>query len=118
MLPHPHSDEFPAALRAAREASGMSRAELARKAGIHAVMPRRYEERDCGEFARPSESTYLALNRALGLMPEAQGGAMPSGEPAPLTLKEASIEQIVGELHRRGVQVSLTFPCRTENQVP
>jgi hypothetical protein len=30
-------------------------------------MPRRYEEPDCGEFARPRpETTWLALNRALG----------------------------------------------------
>lgn len=45
----------------------MSRAELARAANIHGVMPRRYEEPDCGEFARPRpETTWLALNRALG----------------------------------------------------
>lgn len=45
----------------------MSRAALARAANIHEVMPRRYEEPDCGEFARPRpETTWLALNRALG----------------------------------------------------
>src|SRR5690606_22217199 len=45
----------------------MSRAALARAANIHVVMPRRYEEPDCGEFARPRpETTWLALNRALG----------------------------------------------------
>lgn len=45
----------------------MSRAALAKAAGIHGVMPRRYEEPDCGEFARPRpETTWLALNRALG----------------------------------------------------
>lgn len=67
MLPHPYSPEFPAALRARRELLGMSRAALARAAGIHGVMPRRYEEPDCGEFARPRpETTWLALNRALG----------------------------------------------------
>lgn len=67
MLPHPYSHEFPAALRARRELLGMSRAALARAANIHGVMPRRYEEPDCGEFARPRpETTWLALNRALG----------------------------------------------------
>lgn len=67
MLPHPYSPEFPAALRARRELLGMSRAALAKAAGIHGVMPRRYEEPDCGEFARPRpETTWLALNRALG----------------------------------------------------
>lgn len=45
----------------------MSRAALAKAAGIHGVMPRRYEEPECGEFARPRpETTWLALNRALG----------------------------------------------------
>ena len=67
MLPHPYAPEFPMALRARRELLGMSRAALARAAGIHGVMPRRYEEPDCGEFARPRpETTWLALNRALG----------------------------------------------------
>jgi transcriptional regulator with XRE-family HTH domain len=67
MLPHPYSPEFPAALKARRELMGMSRAALAKAAGIHVVMPRRYEEPDCGEFARPRpETTWLALNRALG----------------------------------------------------
>lgn len=46
---------------------GMSRAALAQAAKIHGVMPRRYEEPNCGEFARPRpETTWLALNRALG----------------------------------------------------
>lgn len=67
MLPHPSSPEFPGALKARRELRGMSRAALARAANIHEVMPRRYEEPDCGEFARPRpETTWLALNRALG----------------------------------------------------
>lgn len=67
MLPYPRDPEFPAALKARRELRGMSRAALARAANIHEVMPRRYEEPDCGEFARPRpDSTWLALNRALG----------------------------------------------------
>jgi transcriptional regulator with XRE-family HTH domain len=67
MLPYPSSPEFPAALKARRESLGMSRSALARKAKIHVVMPRRYEEPDCGEFARPRvDTTWLALNKALG----------------------------------------------------
>lgn len=67
MLPHPTSPEFPSALKARRELRGMSRAALAKAANIHEVMPRRYEEPDCAEFARPRpETTWLALNRALG----------------------------------------------------
>jgi transcriptional regulator with XRE-family HTH domain len=67
MLPHPYSPEFPAALKARREMLGMTRAALAKAANIHGVMPRRYEEPNCGEFARPrAETTWLSLNRALG----------------------------------------------------
>lgn len=67
MLPYPSSPEFPAALKARRESVGMSRSALAREAKIHVVMPRRYEEPDCGEFARPRvDTTWLALNKALG----------------------------------------------------
>lgn len=67
LLPYPRNPDFPRALKACREMRGMSRAELAEAAGIHKVMIRRYEEPDCAEFTRPRpESTWLALNRALG----------------------------------------------------
>lgn len=67
MLPYPTDPDFPQALKARRELRGMSRADLARAAEIHEVMPRRYEEPDCGAFVRPRpHSTWLALNRALG----------------------------------------------------
>jgi transcriptional regulator with XRE-family HTH domain len=66
MLPFPTSPDFPHALKARRELRGMSRAQLARAADIHEVMPRRYEEPDCGEFTRPRPETWVALNRALG----------------------------------------------------
>ena len=66
MLPSPTSPDFPAALKARREHLGISRSELARRAKIHGVMPRRYEEFDCAEFARPREDTWIALNKVLG----------------------------------------------------
>lgn len=67
MLPDPSSPQFPAALKARRESLGLSRSALARAAGIHVVMPRRYEEPDCREFAQPrADTTWLALNKALG----------------------------------------------------
>lgn len=65
MLPSATSPDFPAALKARRKLLGMSRAELARKAGIHGVMPRRYEEPDCGEFASPRADTWKKLNEIL-----------------------------------------------------
>jgi transcriptional regulator with XRE-family HTH domain len=67
MLPYPRDPSFPSALKAHREMRGMSREDLANAAGIHKVMPRRYEEPESRDFARPRpESTWLALNRALG----------------------------------------------------
>jgi len=107
MLPYPSSPEFPTALKARRESLGMSRSALARAAKIHVVMPRRYEEPDCGEFARPRvDTTWLALNKALGydipddilgslvqepLTPSADGDAITAkaGEVKALTLAEA-----------------------------
>lgn len=67
MLPYPRDPSFPSALKACREMRGMSREDLAKAAGIHKVMPRRYEEPESRDFARPRpESTWLALNKALG----------------------------------------------------
>lgn len=108
MLPDPSSPDFPAALKAAREAAGLSRSELARRAQIHAVMPRRYEEPGCREFARPSSSTYWALNRALGFHAET---AQPAAAEQDVALSEASIEQIVAELKQRGISATLSFPA-------
>ncbi len=108
MLPYPSSPDFPSALKARRELRGMSRSALARAANIHVVMPRRYEEPDCGEFARPrAESTWIALNKALGYdvpddidgllrleesvntpNPEDESSA-PSDSQKPMTLAEA-----------------------------
>jgi transcriptional regulator with XRE-family HTH domain len=111
MLPHPSSPEFPAALKSMRESLGLSRSALAQAAGIHTVMPRRYEEPNCSEFTRPTEKTMLALNRALGLSnvtsaPQTKIAAI----TAPVLLCDASTDQIVAELRHRGVAATLTFP--------
>lgn len=79
MLPSPTSSDFPAALKARRELLGLSRAELARKASIHGVMPRRYEELDCGEFATPRAETWKKLNEIL--YPEFAMSALGQQEP-------------------------------------
>jgi transcriptional regulator with XRE-family HTH domain len=79
MLPSPTSSDFPAALKARRELLGLSRAELARRAGIHGVMPRRYEEPDCGEFASPRADTWKKLNETL--YPEFTMSALGQQEP-------------------------------------
>ncbi|MEG0861388.1 MAG: helix-turn-helix transcriptional regulator [Pseudomonas sp.] len=91
MLPPPSSSEFPAALKARREALGLSRSELARRANIHGVMPRRYEEPDCGEFSSPRGETWVALNKALGYEVEDTSVENPAQEAtaAPLTIAQA-----------------------------
>lgn len=103
-LPSPTSPEFPGALKSIREAKGWSRSKLASEAGIHGVMPRRYEEPDSAEFAVPSEATYKKLCRALGF-------AVVGDDD--IVLRKASLEEIVAELHDRGIGVSLNFPAPT-----
>jgi ribosome-binding protein aMBF1 (putative translation factor) len=111
MLPKPSSSNFPETLKREREAQGMSRAALARAAGIHQVMPRRYEEPDCGEFTRPTHNTWLALNKALGFESNEHSIAKPSENRIPLV--EASIDEIVDELGKRGITVTLSFPAKS-----
>ena len=116
-LPSPMSIDFPAALKAARIEKGLSRSALARAAHIHPVMPRRYEEPDCGEFTRPTTNTWMALNRALGFLPDAEDvGSEPELEAGAVSLRDASIEQIVEELHLRNIQPSFVFLKSEEEQ--
>lgn len=109
-LPPSTSKDFPQALKAAREAKGMSRAELAHAVNIHQVMPRRYEEPDCGEFTRPRPATWLALNRVLGFEPDEASAKAEQASETPVLLREATIEDIVAELHRRSIVPAFTFP--------
>ncbi|MBJ7374881.1 MAG: helix-turn-helix transcriptional regulator [Pseudomonas sp.] len=115
MLPYPSSPEFPAALKARRESLGMSRSALAREAKIHVVMPRRYEEPDCGEFARPRvDTTWLALNKALGYdIPEALLGSLaqapltPSTDGDAITAKAGEVKAL--SLAEAKAGLALTF---------
>lgn len=111
MLPHPHTQNFPKALKDARESIGMSRAKLAELAGIHAVMPRRYEEPDCKEFTRPTIETWMKLNQALGFskVSESNDSVIDPSEKLGHALKDATIDDLVKELSRRGIKVSLQF---------
>lgn len=88
----------------------MSRAELAQAVNIHQVMPRRYEEPDCGEFTRPRHSTWLALNRVLGFEPDDANAEAALSSEVPALLRDATIEEIVAELHRRSIVPAFTFP--------
>lgn len=95
MLPIRTSPDFPQALKAAREAKGLSYKELADLVGINAAMPSRYENREHGNFGHPSEKTWKALNAVLF---DTQNGAAHDR----LTLKAASVQDIVAELKARG----------------
>lgn len=106
MLPDRNSPEFPAALKAAREAKGWTRAKLAQEAKIHAVMPRRYEEPDCSEFARPTQDSYVKLSKALGFTIVGDDD---------IVLNKASLEEIVAELASRGIGVTLAFAPPSSN---
>jgi transcriptional regulator with XRE-family HTH domain len=77
VLPLPSDPAFPAALKARREARGLSRSALARAANIHVVMPRRYEDADCADFTHPRHDTWVALNRALGYDAPDDGADLP-----------------------------------------
>jgi transcriptional regulator with XRE-family HTH domain len=100
MLPIPTDPTFPAALKQARLSRGLSRAELAQKAGISEIMIGRYEEPKSKNFTKPKPETWLALNAALGF---SQTLANPVAPAASLT-----VEQLTTELSRRGFNVSLT----------
>lgn len=96
----------------------MSRAQLARAAGIHPVMPRRYEEPECGEFARPTANTLAALNRALGLEKPLVHSENSEIRADSLLLCNATMEDIVAELHSRNVIPNFLFPQPSSGSVP
>lgn len=109
MLPHVLSPNFRQALKEAREAAGLSYSELARKAGIHAVMPARYEREDHSNATLPSTATLRKLNAALfpGEGVESKG---PSNASNAVALEEADTAAIVAELKRRGAtSVTITW---------
>ncbi|MEN9492210.1 MAG: hypothetical protein RJA63_2659 [Pseudomonadota bacterium] len=103
MLPSRTSPDFPQALKAAREAKGWSHKDLADRVGISQVMPSRYENREHGSFGPPSEKTWKALNSVLFDTGDGKGHER-------LTLKAASVQDIVAELKARGAtSVNIQF---------
>ncbi|MFM0185569.1 helix-turn-helix transcriptional regulator [Paraburkholderia nemoris] len=64
-LPTVTDANFRAALKEARLAAGLSYSELARRAGIHEVMPSRYENAEHSNATTPSEKTWEKLNEVL-----------------------------------------------------
>lgn len=64
-LPKVTDANFRAALKEARLAAGLNYSELARRIGIHAVMPSRYENAEHGNATLPNLGTWEKLNEVL-----------------------------------------------------
>ncbi|MGP8472397.1 helix-turn-helix domain-containing protein [Burkholderia sp. PR2] len=101
-LPPVTDPSFRSALKAARENMRFSYRELARRAGIHAVMPSRYENADSADATLPSFATWEKLNAAL--FPTDPEAAESITSPDDVRLKDAPVEEIVAELKRRGAE--------------
>lgn len=105
-LPPVTDPTFREKLKEAREARGLSQYALAKLAGIAGVMPKRYEDASDKYATFPNATTWNRLNAVLfSSTAQAATGNAPvvsSGTHASGLLAEASIEEIVAELKRRG----------------
>lgn len=105
-LPPVTDPTFRQKLREAREARGLSQYALAKLAGIAGVMPKRYEDASDKYATLPNAATWNKLNAVLfstvtEQTPISSPPTLPHANAAGL-LAEASIEEIVAELKRRG----------------
>lgn len=101
MLPKPDHKRFPHALKAAREAKGLSYTEVAKAIGINPAMPSRYENPEHSCFCAPRDSTWQKLNELLS----GTGSPLTRSSTIPIEntwLGEATVEQIIQELKARG----------------
>ncbi|WP_207936384.1 helix-turn-helix transcriptional regulator [Pseudomonas sp. 51_B] len=100
-LPHPNSPEFAPALKAAREAMGLSYTELAKAVGINPAMPSRYENNDHSCACAPRDSTWQKLNALFsGRATDSLNSKITQAED--VSLAESTVEQIIQELKARG----------------
>lgn len=107
MLPQPTDSKFPEALKAAREAKGLSYTELAERIGIHPVMPSRYENTQHSNHCRPRMKVWHKLNLELFGQTVAEKVGERKGKAL---LRDASVEQIIKELKDRGaITVNVSF---------
>lgn len=107
MLPPRDSKEFPDALRKARLDKGLKLKEVADSIGIDPAMPGRYENRNHSWHSKPSQDTWQKLNNLFFGDEETTASGLLStpSKRAPLDntpLSEASFEQLIAELERRG----------------
>ena len=97
LLPDRNAENFPEALKAARQAKSLSYSDLAKAIGIHVVMPSRYENRDHQEFTAPSQKTWEKLN-----------SFFTGNDVLEHPLAEIPLEQLIEEVKRRGA-ISVQF---------
>lgn len=108
-LPNPTHKRFPEALKAAREAKGLSFTELAKAIGINPAMPSRYENKEHSCFCAPRDSTWQKLNDLFSGTgnPQERSKSLPAEN---IWLGEATVEQIIQELKARGASsVSISY---------
>lgn len=103
-LPDRKDKGFPDALKKAREAKRLSYSDLARLVGIHPVMPSRYENNKSKLHVSPSLDTWRKLNEALCSDNEQELAVNTEQTTNDIDLVSFSIEQLIGELKRRGAK--------------
>lgn len=109
MLPNSTNKRFPEALKAVREAKGLSYTDVAKAIGINPAMPSRYENPEHSCFCAPRDSTWHKLNDLFFGTDKAAEliNKMPTEN---IWLGEASVEQMIQELKARGATaVSISY---------
>lgn len=111
-LPKVTDPNFRATLKQARLAAKLSFRELAKRAGIHEVMPSRYENAEHSNATLPGLQTWEKLNAVLfpddgtfgTTAPPVHADTAPTAPSRPdaRLLRDAPIDEIVAELKRRG----------------
>lgn len=98
MLPARNANEFPVALKKAREEKQLTNTELAEAIGINPVMIGRYEH-TCNKnyFSPPSQETWRKLNDYLFKEMEVETNSLSS-------INDVTIEDLIKELKRRGAK--------------
>lgn len=111
MLPPRNDQNFPDALKQARESRGLSYTQLARLIDINPVMPARYENRDNANFGIPRQDTWEKLNTVLYGKIQHNINTYSVAEDEDdkrVYLNEAPVEEIIKELKKRGA-TNITF---------
>lgn len=117
MLPDRNNPDFPAALREARISKGLNMKQLAAAIGIDGAMIGRYEDPNHSWHSKPSQKTWDLLNTFLfsdntkiaADLSRNTASAAGKSEKSLTPLGDATIEEIVSELKKRGATVDIRF---------